>query len=96
MPWVYASASGDVERDTWEERLLTRALAPARPPRARLSPLVGQHAGAGALAVAAAAWTARSGRMPGGVAIAEAGPGLVHGIARGGSHIALVVGPADA
>jgi 3-oxoacyl-[acyl-carrier-protein] synthase II len=91
VPWVYASASGDVQRDAWEERLLERALAPHRPPRVRLSPLVGQHAGAGARVVAAAAWTARAGRMPGGAPVTAPGPGLVHGIARGGGHIALVV-----
>lgn len=96
VPWVYASASGDAERDAWEERLLERALAPACPPRARLAPLLGQHAGVGALAVAAAAWTAQSGRLPGRTAITEPGPGLVHGVARGGGHVALVVGPADA
>jgi 3-oxoacyl-[acyl-carrier-protein] synthase II len=92
--WVYASASGDTRRDGWEARVLAAALGPARPPTVSLAGLLGQHAGLGALHVAAAAWTARSGLLPatnGGEATRVTGDGLVHGLARGGGHVALVV-----
>jgi len=59
-----------------------------------LRPWVGEHAGAGALSVAAAAWTARTGRLlgpDGSPQPVPAGPGLVHGLARGGTEVALVV-----
>jgi len=51
------------------------------------------------LRVAAAAWTARSGLLPatdGTTRVERVGPGrgLVHGLARGGTHVALVVGAA--
>jgi 3-oxoacyl-(acyl-carrier-protein) synthase len=93
--WIYSSASGDVERDAWEARVLTGALGPASLPTVALSPLLGQHAGAGALRVAAAAWTARAGLLPdgaGGEPTRVSGPGLVHGLGRGGSHVVLVIG----
>ncbi len=92
--WVYGSASGDRARDAWERRLLDAALAPARPPATSLATLLGHHAGTGALGVAAAAWTARSGLLPtaaGDTARVPPGRGLVHGVARGGGHVALVV-----
>jgi 3-oxoacyl-(acyl-carrier-protein) synthase len=104
--WVYASLGGDAARDRWESAVLEAALAPHRPPVAALGSLWGQHAGLGALRVAAAAWTARSGLLPAtggpeaaapgaGVALTRIGPGpgLVHGLARGGIHAAIVVGP---
>jgi 3-oxoacyl-(acyl-carrier-protein) synthase len=93
--WIYVSASGDVERDTWEDTVLTAALGPTSAPTISLCPLLGQHAGAGALRVAAAAWTARAGLLPdaaGGEPVRVSGPGLVHGLGRGGNHVALVVG----
>jgi 3-oxoacyl-[acyl-carrier-protein] synthase II len=91
--WVYASRSGDQARDAWEARLLDAALAPHRPPRAALRPLLGAHAGTGALAVAAAILTARTGRLPGpeGAQPVEPGCGLVYAVSRGGSEVALVV-----
>ena len=91
--WIYGSASGDVERDAWESRVLAAALG-AVPPVASLGGLLGQHGGLGALRVAAAAWTARSGLLPddaGGAHARVGGPGLVHGLARGGGHVALMV-----
>lgn len=93
LGWTYASASGDAARDAWEARLLAGALGDAQPPATSLSPLLGHHSGLGALAVAAGAWTARSGVLPGaaGGDHVNRGPGLVHGIARGGTHVALVV-----
>jgi 3-oxoacyl-[acyl-carrier-protein] synthase II len=103
--WVYGSASGDEPRDAWERAVLARALGP-RAAVVSLAPLLGQHAGLGALRVAAAAWTATSGLLaqppsrPSAHTVASAparvppGPGLVHGLARGGTHVVLVIGAA--
>ena len=47
-----------------------------------------------AVRVAAAAWTARSGLLPddaGGPPARVSGPGLVHALARGGGHVALMI-----
>ncbi len=93
--WVYASASCDEARDRWETRVLAGALGAAAPV-STLGRLLGRHAGLGVLRVAAAAWTARSGLLcaPDGarrVARVRPGRGLVHGLARGGLHVALVV-----
>jgi 3-oxoacyl-(acyl-carrier-protein) synthase len=76
---VYTSASGDAEREAWEEALLDRALAPHQPPRRALSLAVGRHSGLAARVVATAA--------------ADAGDGLalVHAVARGGNQVAIVV-----
>jgi 3-oxoacyl-[acyl-carrier-protein] synthase II len=93
--WVYASASGDPARDAWEQRVRESVLDPGVavgvPAR-----LLGRHAGLGPLRVAAAAWTARSGRLPsaapaGGLRPVGRGRGLVHALARGGIEVALVV-----
>ena len=92
--FVYRSASGDAARDDWEARVLSAALRPPPPPATALAGQLGQHAGLGALHVAAAAWSARSGLLPagdGGAPQRVTGPGLVHGLARGGIHVALVV-----
>jgi 3-oxoacyl-(acyl-carrier-protein) synthase len=93
LGWVYASASGDAARDRWEASVLAAALGDAALPAAALAGFLGHSAAIGALGVAAAAWTARSGLLP-----APGGPrrvarrrGLVHGVARGGGHVALVV-----
>jgi 3-oxoacyl-(acyl-carrier-protein) synthase len=77
---VWISASGDGPRDRWEQSILEEALRPARPPQTALVPRVGRHSGLAALAVAAAALDG-----------ASRGPALVHAIARGGTHVALVV-----
>ena len=96
--WIYCSASGDRARDAWERRLLDAALAPARPPASSLVARIGHHAGLGALRVAAAAWTARSGTLAaeaeGDGPAAVQGRGLVHAVARGGTEVTLVVGAA--
>jgi 3-oxoacyl-[acyl-carrier-protein] synthase II len=96
--WVYCSASGDRGRDAWERRLLDAAFAPARPPATSLATTLGHHAGLGALRVAAAAWTARSGRLAAaddtGSTAARGRCGLVHALARGGTEVTLVVGAA--
>jgi 3-oxoacyl-[acyl-carrier-protein] synthase II len=103
IAWVYASANGDRPRDSWEDALLARSLAPHRPPITALGMLAGHHAGMGAVRVGAAAWTARSGLVP---LVSSRDPssaievirvpratGLVHSVARGGSQVAIVVGP---
>jgi 3-oxoacyl-[acyl-carrier-protein] synthase II len=98
--WVYGSASGDRARDRWEERVLASALAGSAAPVASLARLTGRHAGLGVLRVAAAAWTARSGLLPAAAQPAttvqrvRGATGLVHGLARGGTHVALIVGAA--
>lgn len=92
--WIYTSASGDGPRDAWEARVVAAALAPTRRPTASLGALLGHHAGLGALHVAAAAWTARARALPGAVAAAPPGVdgcALVHGLGRGGGHVALIV-----
>jgi 3-oxoacyl-[acyl-carrier-protein] synthase II len=94
---VYSSASGDRARDAWERAVLSTALGPEAPPAATLARLLGRHAGLGVLRAAAAAWTARSGLLPAATepatALTRVWPraGLVHGLARGGAHVALVV-----
>jgi len=79
---VFASTNGDRGHDDWERRLLDAALGAGHDRRSALRMLLGAHAGAGALSVVAAAGAARaSGR-----------PSLVHGVGRGGSQVALIVG----
>ena len=90
ITWVYSSWSGDGPRDAWERALLARALG-AEVTIASLASRFGQHAGLGALRVAAAAWSAAAGRLVDPPLEVARGPGLVHGIARGGTHVALVV-----
>jgi len=77
---VWISASGDGPRDRWEQALLEASLRPARPPQTALGSRVGRHSGLGALAVAASVLDSSS-----------RGPALVHAIARGGNHVAMVV-----
>jgi hypothetical protein len=64
-------------------------------PAVSLAAALGEHAGLGAVRVAAAAWTARAGVLPADGTLAarpvDRGPGLVHGLARRGSEVALVV-----
>jgi 3-oxoacyl-[acyl-carrier-protein] synthase II len=92
---VYRSASGDLARDDWERRVVEAAVGSR--PSVALAARLGGHAAVGALAVAAAAWTATTGRLPspwggdGGRVPAHGGPVLVHGLARGGGQAALVV-----
>ena len=93
--WVYASGSHDQARDRWEADVLRAALG-TKAIVASLGQQLGRHAGLGVLRVAAAAWTARSGLLPlseatPGLERVRAGRGLVHGLARGGAHVALVV-----
>ena len=104
--FVYTSVGADAERARWERAVLARALAGSAPVTCDAEDLVGHGAGAGALRVATAAWTAASGRLPSALAVEDrrevagdrhevASSGLVHALARGGTHVALVVGPAE-
>ena len=97
LGWAYVSATGDAARDAWEAALLDRAFGERRLARTAPARWLGASAATGALAVAAAAWTARVGRLPdaGGPLDVPPGPGLVHALARGGVQVALVVGPPE-
>jgi 3-oxoacyl-[acyl-carrier-protein] synthase II len=93
ITWVYDSASADAARNAWQARLLTAALGPAVP-RVSLRRALGAHAGVAALGIAAAAWTTRAGRLPAAAVAGHAvrrGPGLVYGLGRGGTEVALVI-----
>lgn len=111
--WTCLAGTGDPELDEWELALVRSAFARHRPVLTSVTPLVGDHAGAGALRVAAAAWTAATRRLPSLASLREAvcedcvfavgdhpwtvgGPGLVHGAARGGTQVSLVVAPLEA
>ena len=77
----WGSGNGDPALDDWELALLRADLAERPdllPPRAAAA-LVGQHGGLGALCVAAASLDL------------GAGPAIVHGLARGGCRVALVI-----
>jgi 3-oxoacyl-[acyl-carrier-protein] synthase II len=89
--WVYSSSSGPGGRAAWERGLLARALG-REVAASSLSARLGEHAGLGALRVATAAWSAASGTLVDPPANVTPGPGLVHGVAHGGTHVALVVG----
>jgi 3-oxoacyl-[acyl-carrier-protein] synthase II len=94
--WIYGSTSDDAARASWEASVLATAFGPALPPVSALARRLARHAGLGVMRVAAAAWTARSGLLPAAgdaldVARVRPGRGLVHGLARGGAHVALVV-----
>jgi 3-oxoacyl-[acyl-carrier-protein] synthase II len=91
ITWAYGSSSGDAPLDAWERALLAHALGP-EVTVASLARHFGQHSGLGALRVAAAAWSASAGRLVDPPIGVSPGPGLVHGIGRGGTHVALVVG----
>ena len=91
IAWAYCSLNGDGPRDAWERALLAQALGP-EVTVASLARHFGQHAGLGALRVAAAAWSAAAGRLVDPPIDVPPGPGLVHGVARGGTQVALVVG----
>ncbi len=77
----WGSGHGDPALDDWELALLRADLAERPdllPPRSTAA-LVGQHGGVGALSAAAASLDL------------GAGPALVHGLARGGCRVALVL-----
>jgi 3-oxoacyl-[acyl-carrier-protein] synthase II len=74
---VFTGESGDTRRDAWEARVLEAGGVRARRGPA-LARRFGQSSAVGPLKV---------------VAAAAQGPALVHGLARGGSQVALVIGP---
>jgi 3-oxoacyl-[acyl-carrier-protein] synthase II len=73
---IYAGHNGDARRDAWETRIL-EAAAPGVPAAPSLARQFGQTSALGPLKVLAAA---------------GAPPTLVHGLARGGSEVAIVIG----
>jgi 3-oxoacyl-(acyl-carrier-protein) synthase len=75
---LYTGENGDGPRDAWEARLL-EADGLRAPRGPALARRLGQSSALGPLKVAAAA---------------SPGPALVHGLARGGARVALVIGPA--
>src|SRR5262249_39470421 len=80
----YGAGNGDPVVDDWERALLERDLAGSSPdvlPPVALASRFGQHGGLGALRVAAAALDVAAG----------VAPVLVHGIARGGCRVVLVL-----
>jgi 3-oxoacyl-[acyl-carrier-protein] synthase II len=94
LGFVYTALNGDAPRDAWEAAVVGNGLSARVPPGAALAPGLGQQAALGPLALAAAAWTARTGRLPGDAGpVAAWCPGLVHALARGGNEVAVVVGP---
>jgi 3-oxoacyl-[acyl-carrier-protein] synthase II len=108
---AYLTGSGDPEQDACELDLVARALGRGRARLTALTPLVGEHAGCGALRAAAAALAVAGAGVASLPDLAEPtrndlrfvtrldegrpeGPvetALVHGLARGGSHVALVL-----
>jgi 3-oxoacyl-[acyl-carrier-protein] synthase II len=73
---VYAGENGDVRRDAWEARVLS-GVAPGTARAPAIARQFGQTSAVGPLKVLAAAGVA---------------PALVHGLARGGAEVALVIG----
>jgi 3-oxoacyl-(acyl-carrier-protein) synthase len=107
---AYLTGSGHPEHDACELDLVARALGEGRARLTALTPLVGEHAGLGALRAAAAALAVAGAGVPAlhdlskpvrhdlrFVVHPESGPegppetALVHGLARGGTHVALVL-----
>jgi 3-oxoacyl-(acyl-carrier-protein) synthase len=107
---AYLTGSGHPEHDACELDLVARAVGGGRARLTALTPLVGEHAGLGALRAAAAALAVAGSRVSGLPDLSEPirhdlrfvvgsesrsegtpGTALVHGLARGGAHIALVL-----
>jgi 3-oxoacyl-(acyl-carrier-protein) synthase len=108
---VYLTGVGHPAHDACELDLVARALPPRRARLTALTPLAGEHAGLGALRVAAAALAVgercaapalpdlseplrpdlRFVAGPAGPRDVEPRVALVHGLARGGTHVALVL-----
>jgi 3-oxoacyl-(acyl-carrier-protein) synthase len=109
---TYLTGSGHPEHDACELDLVARVLGGGRARLTALTPLVGEHAGLGALRAAAAALAVAGSGVPGLDDLSEPirhdlrfavrhesrgegapAPALVHGLARGGTHVALVLRP---
>jgi len=108
IAWIYSAAPGDPREDAAQLRALRHSPGLGEVALTSLAPLAGAHAGLGPLHVAAATWTAAAGWLPGIATLAEplataavgpglhrvaSRPGLVHGVARRGDQVALVVAP---
>jgi 3-oxoacyl-[acyl-carrier-protein] synthase II len=63
--WIYAAGSGHPGDERRELASVRRIFGCRVPPVTSLTPVAGQHAGLGPLRVAAAAWTAGGGVLPG-------------------------------
>ena len=109
---AYLTGSGHPEHDACELDLVARVLGGGRARLTALTPLVGEHAGLGALRAAAAALAVAGSGVSGLDDLSEpirhdlrfvvrhesrpegaSAPALVHGLARGGTHVALVLRP---
>ncbi len=104
---AYLTGSGHPEHDACELDLVARTLGGGRARLTALTPLVGEHAGLGALRAAAAALAVAGSGVSALPDLSEpirhdlrfvesrseGAPetALVHGLARGGSHVALVL-----
>jgi 3-oxoacyl-(acyl-carrier-protein) synthase len=108
---AYLTGSGHPAQDACELDLVARALTGGHARLTALTPLVGEHAGCGALRVAAAALAVAGAGVATLPDLAEptrrdlhfatrpdqgrperpVETALVHGLARGGSHVALVL-----
>jgi 3-oxoacyl-(acyl-carrier-protein) synthase len=110
---AYLTGSGHPAHDACELDLVGRALESGRARLTALTPLVGEHAGLGALRAAAAALAVAGSPVPSLTELTEPirrdlrfatdpersrsegapNTALVHGLARGGGHVALVLRP---
>ena len=103
----YLTGSGHPAHDACELDLVTKALGGGPTRLTALTPLVGDHAGLGGLRVAAAALAVAGSPVPALTTLSDpirsdlhfvrepvtvrSGTALVHGLARGGAHVALVL-----
>jgi 3-oxoacyl-[acyl-carrier-protein] synthase II len=103
----YLTGSGHPAHDLCELDLVTKALGGGPVRLTALTPLVGDHAGLGVLRVAAAALAVAGSPVPALTTLSDpirrdlhfvrepvtvrSGTALVHGLARGGAHVALVL-----
>ena len=104
---AYLTGTGHPAHDACELDLVANALGSGPARLTALTPLVGDHAGLGGLRVAAAALSVAGSPVPALPALAEpirpdlrfvrgpvevrSGTALVHALARGGAHVALVL-----
>jgi len=84
--WVYGGAAGDPFNDTAEIAAVRRSFAGRPPTLTSLAPVLGQHAGLGAFRVAAATWTALTGRLPGVATLSDPCEAALGVVAEPGLH----------
>jgi 3-oxoacyl-[acyl-carrier-protein] synthase II len=90
--WIYGAAGGDPLHDAAEVAAIRRSFRAGPPALTSLAPSLGHHAGLGAFHVAAATWTAPTGRLPG-IATLERPCAAAAGVAAGPGVHAVGVGP---